>query len=767
MFNKFSKYLKKGGPLIIFLLMVLLVFWPTLTGQKSIYLGDFSGSDLTELNYPLRAEAGQSIRNGQIPTWTQEISHGFPLLAEGQAGVFYPINLLLFPFLPASLAYNWSVVINFLLGGLFFYFFARAIKIKKEAAWLGAIVFSFSGFFVARLKHINMVNVAVWLPLTLFFIEKFFRTKKTRWLAWLAIIGSIQILAGHLHMAYYCLLITFSYFLVRMVIDFRQQQRSSNKKIVGQLFGRISLIIIVGIAIVLLAAVQILPSLEMIQFNEQIEGRSYESATAFPFSPRNFVNFLIPYYWGNPANASYVEDLNEAGVFWENSVYIGFFGIILALYGIFACYKNRYTKVFLGILVACLLLVLGHYTPVYRIIWATVPGMDLFRFPNRFIIGIVLSLAVFVGLAWGKISEKLNSYFIKKYNNPKAISYLTYLVMFLIVLDLYIFASSYFLITDSNKYYEKPQSVEFFQEQQIANSPFRIYSFGTQQSWPFVYQWAQGWKGDFDKMAAHREVLQPDYNLLWNVEQIGERAFIEGGVNFPRMVEFLNKQLNEGVTSYTNEGSISTAHITEKLTKTMGLENVKYLTSFYKLDSPKLEQVKMIKFADPKMLPAYIYENQDWLPRALAINKVRVVKEQKEILDTIFSEDFNPSQEIIIEKEVGSLEHNEDWQAQVEISKYSNREVIINTDYNQEGYLLLTDSYYPGWKATVNNQPTEILLADYIFQAVRIPAGQSEITFSYQPKSYYWGKIISLIALCLVILFLIFANKFEKINGRK
>ena len=51
------------------------------------------------------------------------------------------------------------------------------------------------------------------------------------------------------------------------------------------------------------------------------------------------------------------------------------------------------------------------------------------------------------------------------------------------------------------------------------------------------------------------------------------------------------------------------------------------------------------------------------------------------------------------------------------------------------GYLLLLDTYFPGWSATVNGEPAPILRADYNFRAVSLPAGRSTVCFSYRPES--------------------------------
>jgi uncharacterized membrane protein YfhO len=70
---------------------------------------------------------------------------------------------------------------------------------------------------------------------------------------------------------------------------------------------------------------------------------------------------------------------------------------------------------------------------------------------------------------------------------------------------------------------------------------------------------------------------------------------------------------------------------------------------------------------------------------------------------------------------------------QARIVRYEPERVVIETDTPVDGFLVLTDTYMPGWQAQVDGQPTELYIADYAFRAVRIPAGQHRVEFVYAP----------------------------------
>ncbi len=73
--------------------------------------------------------------------------------------------------------------------------------------------------------------------------------------------------------------------------------------------------------------------------------------------------------------------------------------------------------------------------------------------------------------------------------------------------------------------------------------------------------------------------------------------------------------------------------------------------------------------------------------------------------------------------------------------------VELQVDSNAPGWVILRDTYFPGWLATVDGHAVEIRRADVLFRAVRVPAGKHRVRFAYQPSSVRLGGGISLAAL--------------------
>ena len=90
-------------------------------------------------------------------------------------------------------------------------------------------------------------------------------------------------------------------------------------------------------------------------------------------------------------------------------------------------------------------------------------------------------------------------------------------------------------------------------------------------------------------------------------------------------------------------------------------------------------------------------------------------------------------------------------QNSVAIRSYTPERVVVQVDSARAGYLLLTDANYAGWEVAVNGRSAEIIDADILFRAVAIPAGTSEVVFTFAPSSYKLGLVISGVMLLLLV----------------
>jgi uncharacterized membrane protein YfhO len=83
----------------------------------------------------------------------------------------------------------------------------------------------------------------------------------------------------------------------------------------------------------------------------------------------------------------------------------------------------------------------------------------------------------------------------------------------------------------------------------------------------------------------------------------------------------------------------------------------------------------------------------------------------------------------------------------VEIRPSPDDRVRIRVSSAGPAYLVVTDTWFPGWRATVSGSETVVWRANYAFRAVRVPGGQHEVEFVFRPRGFREGLIITLLAL--------------------
>jgi len=157
-----------------------------------------------------------------------------------------------------------------------------------------------------------------------------------------------------------------------------------------------------------------------------------------------------------------------------------------------------------------------------------------------------------------------------------------------------------------------------------------------------------------------------------------------------------------------------------------------------------------------------IYENLDVLPRAFVVHEADVVADEEAALKRLANAAFDPAQEVILSQ--GATSHEAPARSNVEFVSYRPEEIRLRVETDAPGYLVLTDTYYPGWIAQVDGQPAPIRRAYLYFRAVRLDSGDHQVAFLYRPASTRRGLQASLVAwLIWGLAFVVCAIRF----GRK
>jgi hypothetical protein len=131
---------------------------------------------------------------------------------------------------------------------------------------------------------------------------------------------------------------------------------------------------------------------------------------------------------------------------------------------------------------------------------------------------------------------------------------------------------------------------------------------------------------------------------------------------------------------------------------------------------------------------SYIYENPRALPRAFRVTRSVTAASDKEALRLLGDPSFDPSATVILDSpEVAATSFSESKGETRLISRSPGR-YEFETGGTAGAWLVLTEAWYPGWTVMVDGQPAQLLRADHLFQAVRVPPGTHTVEFSYRSR---------------------------------
>jgi len=138
-----------------------------------------------------------------------------------------------------------------------------------------------------------------------------------------------------------------------------------------------------------------------------------------------------------------------------------------------------------------------------------------------------------------------------------------------------------------------------------------------------------------------------------------------------------------------------------------------------------------------------IYEVLDALPRAYIVHQTRILDDEAAIA-AMADRSFSPSQTAILHQGL-ALQESPLALSQAVVTEYEPERITIQASAEAPGYLILSDAWYPGWKATVDGVPVDVERANVHFRGVYLEPGTHTVRFVYRPASYSIGLGISIV----------------------
>lgn len=697
--------LRNNWPIFAIILLVVFFFREFFWTGKLVY-----GQDVIGLNYPIERFITDSFKSGEWPLWNPYSASGYPFLPG--SSVFYPLNII-FRILPLNSAFSLTYIIHFAIAAFSMYALSRYFRLSQIASFIAAISFSFSGFFVSRVfaGHYMLIESLSWFPLFFLFLDKVLAEFKVKDLLIASVLASLVLLPGHPQPFIYLCFFSFIYTLGHIFL-FPPLK-------IKKLLTSLSIFIITSF----LSAAYLIPTVEGVIFSQRGEKISWTSASEHSLSPKQLINFLLPDFYGNPSSGNY----RGGALYNEVAFYIGIIPLILALFTLTRI-KDKRILLWWGVVGLAIFLAFGKHNPVYRLLYELIPGFSNARIPARLTWMAVVSLPLLSGWGFDLIRSK---FAYLKERKPLLV------ILGLIIFDLFFYGSKSVIYTKGEDFYPEDEVVKFLKGDKEVY--FRNYFLGynifhdrgnvlkifeTQSEASLI-------AGVYGKLLDRFQVRDPI------LDQAKERAIIRN--NNSRLLDLLN------VKYLIPEGGFPDSEVIKRVTDLP----MSWFTDFDK------------RFPTKQYQKTPIFLRIGYLPRAFIVHQGKLFETQDKLFQSLTDYErgddlskvalFEKDEKDLKEKLLNISNKDKDEQEVVEIKEYKNNSLKLHVKAETAGFLVLSEIYYPGWRAFLGQREVPIYKTNFAFRGLFVPEGEHDIKFIFDPSSFKMGSALSLASLLVIL----------------
>jgi hypothetical protein len=734
--NQKNIRLKKDGIgiLILFAIAVIL-FSPMLFGDKVIFYRDF-----TFVTFPFKYFLAQTFQEGAIPYWNTNVYAGMPFMAGFHAGVFYPPGILFF-LKDTVLALNLFYLFHYLILGSFSFLLARSWGISFASSLCCGITGMLSGFIVASTLLSNFFMAAVWLPMVFWLFHQFWSRNHIGYFIGLVVAIASQTLAASPEISIMTMILLYAhslYFLPKA----------------SGILGVVRMAVPLGLAVLLalsLAALQLIPTARLMDHSLRDMGMTFENHSQWSLAPDKLSTLVLsPDYEGLLETRDYPSWFS--GFF--HTIYMGVLGLVFVLLG-FIFRREKPIGFWLVVFILGIFLSFGKFNPIYGIAYPWVPLLNLFRFPEKyffissfaaiflsgyvmdilikgvekrglkiipivsvlvFVFGTILSVAMWRSYLDVKLPLAVLLIFgcslVMFYYRRFSPSMFAAVVCLLILLDLGAKDLQLLPTIDRKFYEERPLVMDIVGD---SFGKHRVYSGRIEKTPnPDINPPAPTWMAE---LFLSKQYLRPFTGMTLDIEHAGGHPGL--GLELRRHLVWFYALIDA---------------TPEKRYRILKRSNVKYW----------IERDSLTRFnaqGVPLIFPDRVKIWDDALPRAYMVGRIKL-EEKSKILDTYYDESFDPLKEVLFSEPV-EFNPPSHFKGTVEEVIYRPNHVTVKTTQQGSGFLVLLDSYFPGWTVKVDGEEKPILQANHFYRAVQLDSGSHTLEFDYIPEGFKAGLIVS------------------------
>ena len=705
----------------------------------------FWGTPLLQFT-PWHTAAKEIALSGHLPLWNPWLGMGAPLFANYQSALLYPPNWLL---LATDVAWGQTllVLLHLIWAAFGMALLARSLGLGTFAQAISGIAYAMSGYLVARAGFLSINAATAWLPWILYAAEGLVRSAGTRpgapgrllrGISWrapalLGLVLGLQWLAGHAQVAWYTLIL-----LVAWVI-FRAR---SNSVSIRRAILMLAVAGAVGFAI---AAVQLIPTLEYASISNRAGDLDPEFALTYSFWPWRALGLVAPDLFGNPGTADYW----GYGNFWEDAIYVGVLPLLLAIGALATKAIGRIKWFMLAVAAIAFLFGLGNNTPIFKFLFEYVPTFSAFQAPARWNLWLVASFSLLAGFGaehW-KVAEGKKLYWLRL-GTAGAIAILVMATLINVVetdieptfaptiatAGFWLAASGILALLRSDPGRKGWVAAAL----SVVVLDLFLAGRGLNPTLPAELSSAP---------SALSQNVQGDHRLYMSEE-------LEREIKFDIAFRFDSFQPSLD-WSIVRESGLPNTPLLDRLRSANNFDPL--LPARYVLWMNRLEQIppahreRLLPTMDvgwqavPQRTGLPIYEPVPDPMRAWIVPSVEWAANSAEATHRATSSSIDLSVTAILE---GDPRPEHGGLGVVTVLRDQGPNVVeLAIEAPEGGWLVLADTWYPGWVAELNGRATESYPANGVMRSVWVPAGQHTVVFRYRPITVPIGLALTVFGL--------------------
>ncbi len=747
----------------------------------------FISRDIIRVYYPLRAYLAERLANLEYPDWYPYDGLGQPFVGMVISGAFHPINLL-FLVLPPGVAMKLNILLCYpvAVGGV--YCFARLWGVGRGAALLAGLAYGFSGYLVSISNNLLYLMAAATFPWVLWAAERFFRETTVRRLTVAAVLWVLILLGGDSQAFAMCGALVVFLALVR------PEAPAAARRLVAPA--------VLVVTTALLALVQLVPTLNVLS-EAQPGDTPLEVAQFYSLHPLRLAELplgpLFPEQVPGSVTTTEVADgllQSGKGSLWSESIHLGALALLLALLALWENRRHARTWLVAGAGLGVLLLALGRFGLLYTHVFEWVPPWRPFRYPEKlipYVLGL-LALGAALGLQRVQRDEALRRTFSRVLLGAAGLAFglaaleawggvysghllpalwtrpppggvppwlgpnlviaslqcgATLLLAGLILLAVraslprvgllcglqlasLFFANERLYHVTFPAFLEEPTAFVSAVRERLETKP----SAGDSRVHSFLTSMAQREAEGLTRMDWQSLVV------LTSLMPLTPALF------------GLDEASNYLPACSTRFGPLD-AELGPWLGRLAGLYGVRFEALSASNYASMGGSASAVIAARPDM-DLVLVENPTALPRAY-LARPRCVTDSEQAIALVFNRGFRPGRDAAVECGAAASELMAQGAApatgegSVRLLRHEPEWVEVEVDARGPGVLVLNDSYYRGWSATVDDQPADILPTNVAVRGVAVPAGQHRVVFRYRTPGARLAAFISLTTLLLLV----------------